>query len=83
MRAQNEPEIVVMDKNLTAAAKRHMMNKKLKTTVIKDIKKLGSRVFDSNTPSMFDEVREESSQSSHSFSSSEDQSSKMARKSKV
>lgn len=61
MRAQNQPDIVILDKNLTAAAKR-LMNKKRKTTeTIKDLKKLNSKVFDANTPSMFDEVSEESS----------------------
>ena len=60
MRAQNQPDIVILDKNITAAAKR-LMNKKRKTTDIKDYKKLNSKVFDANTPSMFDEVSEESS----------------------
>ena len=60
MRAQNQPDIVILDKNITAAAKR-LMNKKRKTKDIKDYKKLNSKVFDANTPSMFDEVSEESS----------------------
>jgi hypothetical protein len=60
MRAQNQPDIVTLDKNLTAAAKR-LMNKKQKTTDMKNYKKLNSKVFDANTPSMFDEVSEESS----------------------
>jgi hypothetical protein len=60
MRAQNQPDIVVIDKNLTASAKR-LLNKKRNTTDIKDYKKLNSKVFDANTPSMFDEVSEESS----------------------
>lgn len=77
LRSQNEPEVIVIDKNITKAAKKQI--KKQNTSQLQT-----QKIIDAKTPSMFDEVLEESSQSSHEFTSSSDEKSTATyKKSKV